>query len=102
MIKLEHKRIGNYIMLPNKKVAQLKHSSIYLGLNTQNKKKVLIKVIPKAECNFSFNLDENNDILMNSLNFEVNVMKMLKEESILKSIELIMTDKNYYLILEEP
>ena len=34
-------------MLTNKKVAQLKHSAIFLGLNTLNKKKVLIKTISK-------------------------------------------------------
>lgn len=48
MIKLEHKKVGNYLMLTNKKVAQLKHSTVYLGLNIQNKKKVLIKVISRA------------------------------------------------------
>lgn len=48
MIKLEHKKIGHYIMLTNKKVAQLKHSSIFLGLNTQNRQKVLIKVVSKS------------------------------------------------------
>lgn len=34
-------------MLTNKKIAQLKHSSVFLGLNTINKKKVLIKVISR-------------------------------------------------------
>lgn len=29
-------------------------------------------------------------------------MNLLKEENILKAIELIITEKNYYLILEEP
>jgi len=47
-------------------------------------------------------LDESNDILMNSFNFEFNTMNLLKEENILKAIELIITEKNYYLILEEP
>lgn len=46
--------------------------------------------------------DESNDILMNSFNFEFNTMNLLKEENIFKAIELIITEKNYYLILEEP
>lgn len=29
-------------------------------------------------------------------------MNLLKEENILKAIELIITEKNYYLVLEEP
>ena len=39
---------------------------------------------------------------MNSFKFELNTMSILKEENILKSIELIITEKNLYLILEEP
>lgn len=78
MIKLEHKKIGNYIMLTNKKVAQLKHSAVFMGLNTQNKKKVLIKVISRVECNYPIYLDESNDVLMNSFNFEWNAMNLLK------------------------
>lgn len=39
---------------------------------------------------------------MNSFNFEYNTMKMLNEENILKAIELIITEKNLYLVLEEP
>lgn len=34
MIQLEHKKIGKYIMLTNKKVAQLKYSVVFMGLNT--------------------------------------------------------------------
>jgi len=44
-------------MLTNKKVAQLKHSTVFMGLNTKNKKKVLIKVISRAECTLSFYID---------------------------------------------
>lgn len=34
MIRLQHKKIGKYIMLTNKKVAQLRHSAVFMGLNT--------------------------------------------------------------------
>lgn len=34
MIPLQHKKIGKYIMLTNKKVAQLRHSAVFMGLNT--------------------------------------------------------------------
>jgi serine/threonine protein kinase len=63
---------------------------------------VLIKLISKSECIFTSYLDETNDVIMNSLNFELNAMNILKEENILKSIELIITEKNLYLVLEEP
>ena len=48
MIKLEHKKIGDYILFPTKKVAQLKHSAVILGVNAKNKQKVLVKTISKA------------------------------------------------------
>lgn len=44
-------------------------------------------------------LDLNNDVLFNSFNFELNTMQMLREENILKPLELITTEKNFYLIL---
>ncbi len=66
------------------------------------RKKFLSKLSQDHNVAILIYLDESNDILMNSFNFEFNTMNILKEENILKAIELIITEKNYYLILEEP
>jgi hypothetical protein len=45
MNSIEHKKIGKYIMLSKNRVVQLKYSAIFVGIDSENNKKVLIKVI---------------------------------------------------------
>lgn len=51
-MKLPHKKIGNYLLFTNNIVTKLRHSTIFLGIHMKNKKKVLIKIVSKANCKF--------------------------------------------------
>lgn len=95
MSKSTHTRIGNYFMFTNKKVAKLAYSTVYAGMNSETRKTVLVKVIALKEY-------QNNDVVRNSLDFEITVSKNINSKNVLKIIEVIESANNIYIILEEP
>jgi serine/threonine protein kinase len=80
--------LGNYEII-RKSIGKGSFSKIYKGRCLKTQKKVAIKIIKKR------NINNENNVLR-----EIQVMKMIKHENVIKLIDVLASDNKYYLILE--
>jgi len=85
------KTLGNYVLLKEKAIGSGAYADVYEGYHKDTKEKVAIKVIPRNKL---------NDRLMRNLESEINVMKKIKSDFVIKLFEVHRSKRNFYLIIE--
>ncbi|KAL9643285.1 hypothetical protein ABK040_014741 [Willaertia magna] len=89
--RVSAKTLGNYILLKGKLIGKGAYAEVFEGYRKDDKLPVAIKVIPRNKL---------NDKLMRSLESEINVMKKIKSDYVIKLYEVHRSKRNFYLILE--
>jgi len=86
------KKIKNFIYDPSDVIGSGFSSKVYKGINEHNNEQVAIKVIELAKI--------QNEVEKYLLNNEINALRALNHKNILKTIDILMTKNNVYIVTE--
>lgn len=88
--QISAKKLGQYILIKTK-IGTGSFAEVYKGYRKKDKLPVAIKVISRSKL---------NDKLMNSLEFEISILKKLNHEHIIKLFDVHKSPRHYYLVME--